>query len=96
MKKFQVSIQFEMDEDFMTLIPEHRAYVNKLIENGIIDHYVVTMESQKAWITFTAESKEQVDDYLIKTPIYKYWTYQIEELFVVDGHQYRLPALQLN
>ena len=86
MKKFQVSIQFEMDENFMSAIPEH----------GIIDHYVVTMESQKAWITFTAESKEQVDDYLIKTPIYKYWTYEIEELFVVDGHQYRLPALQFN
>jgi len=96
MKKFQVSIQFEMNEDFMSAIPEHRAYVNKLIEDGIIDHYVVTMESQKAWITFTAESKQQVEDYLIKTPIYKYWIYEIEELFVVDGHQYRLPALQFN
>ena len=55
----------------MSAIPEHRAYVNKLIEDGIIDHYVVTMESQKAWITFTAESKQQVEEYLIKTPIYK-------------------------
>jgi hypothetical protein len=54
------------------------------------------MESQKAWITFTAESKQQVEEYLIKTPIYKYWIYEIEELFVVDGHQYRLPALQFN
>jgi len=26
----------------------------------------------------------------------RYWTYEIEELFVVDGHQYRLPALQMN
>jgi muconolactone delta-isomerase len=85
-----------MDEDFMRAIPEHRAYINRLIEDGIIDHYVVTMESQKAWITFTAESKDEVEEHLVKSPIYAYWTYKIEELFVVDGHQYRLPALQFN
>lgn len=96
MKKYQVSIQFEMDEDFMRSIPEHRALINRLIEEGIIDHYVVTMESQKAWITFTAESKDEVESYLVKSPIYSYWTYEIEELFVVDGHHYRLPALQFN
>ncbi len=96
MKKYQVSIQFVMDEEFMKAIPEHRALINDLIENGIIDHYVVTMESQKSWITFSAASKQEVDDHLKKSPIHSYWTYEIEELFVVDGHQYRLPALQFN
>ena len=96
MKKFQVSIRFEMDEEFMKAIPEHRAIINDLIENGIIDHYVVTMESQKSWITFSAANKEEVEAHLKKSPVYSYWTYEIEELFVVDGHQYRLPALQFN
>ncbi len=85
-----------MDEEFMKAIPEHRAYVNELIESGIIDHYVVTMESQKSWITFSANNKNEIEDYLKKSPIYRYWTYEIEELYVVDGHQYRLPALQFN
>jgi muconolactone delta-isomerase len=96
MKKYQVSIQFEMDEEFMKAVPEHRALINDLIENGVIDHYVVTMESQKSWITFSAASKQEVEDQLKKSPLYPYWTYDIEELFVVDGHQYRLPALQFN
>jgi muconolactone delta-isomerase len=96
MKKYQVSISFEMDEKFMKMIPEHRAYINQLIESGVIDHYVVTMESQKAWVTFSGHSKQEVEDYLKKSPIFRYWTYEIEELFVVDGHQYRLPALQFN
>ena len=96
MKKFQVTIHFEMDDEFMSLVPQHREYVNGLIENGIIDHYVVTMESQKAWITFSADTKEEVEEYLTKSPIYKYWTFVIEELFVVDGQHYRLPAVQLN
>lgn len=96
MKKYQVSIRFEMDEDFMNGIPEHRRFVNEMIQEGVIDHYVVTMESMKSWITFTADSKEEVEEYLQRSPLYRYWSYEIEELFVVDGHQYRLPALQFN
>jgi hypothetical protein len=96
MNKFQVSIRFEMDDEFMSAVPEHRALVNKLIEDGVIDHYVVTMESQRSWITFSADTKSDVENYLRRSPLYKYWTYEIEELFVVDGHQYRLPALQMN
>jgi muconolactone delta-isomerase len=96
MKKFQVTIHFEMNEELMSLVPQHREYINELIENGTIDHYVVTMESQKAWITFSAEDKQQVEELLSKSPIFKFWTYEIEELFVVDGQHYRLPAVQLN
>ena len=96
MKKFQVTIHFEMDDEFMTLIPAHRVYINHLIEKGIIDHYVVTMESQRLWITITAETKEEVLDYLSKSPIFRYWTLEVEELLLFDGHHYRLPALQMN
>ena len=96
MKKYQVTIQFEMDDDFTSLVPSHRVYINTLIEKGIIDQYVVSMESQRIWITFTAEEKEDVDGYLSKSPLYRYWNYEIDELFVVDGQHYRLPALRLN
>jgi hypothetical protein len=96
MKKFQVTIQFTMDDAFMGHIPEHRAYINKLIENRIIDQYVVSMETQRAWITFSAENKMTIERLLKKSPIYSYWTFEIDELFVVDGYQYRLPAVQLN
>jgi muconolactone delta-isomerase len=96
MSKFQVSIKFEMDEAFMSHVPEHRALINRLIEEGVIDHYVVTMESQRSWITFTAETKAEVEEHLRKSPLFPYWEFDIEELFVVDGHHYRLPALQMN
>ena len=96
MKKFQVSIQFTMDEEFMLLVPAHRTYINTLIEEGVIDQYVVSMESQQVWITFTAEDKTAVDQYLSKSPIYRYWTYNIDELFLFDGQHYRLPSVKLN
>ncbi len=96
MKKFQAIIHFEMDEQFMTLIPAHRTYINYLINKNIIDSYAVSMESQTVWITINGESKTVIDQYLAKSPIYKYWTYQIEELFVYDGQLFRMPSVQLN
>ena len=96
MKKFQVTIRFEMDDEFSALIPSHRVYINDLIEKGTIDQYVVSMESQRVWITFSAETKEEVEEYLSRSPIYKYWTVEVDELFLIDGQHYRLPALQLN
>jgi len=54
------------------------------------------MESQKIWITFSAKNKREVKKYLAGSPLYKYWTFEIEELVVVDGQLHRLPAVQLN
>jgi len=96
MKKYQAIIHFEMDEQFMNLVPPHRTYINYLINKNIVDSYVVSMESQTVWITINAESKEEADKLLAKSPLYKYWTYDIEELFVYDGQLYRLPTVQLN
>jgi muconolactone delta-isomerase len=96
MKKFQVTIKFQVDDEFMTHLPAHRLVINDLIEKGIVDHYVVSMQSLSAWITFTADSREQIKNFLARSPLSRYWTYEIDELFVIDGYQYRLPAVQLN
>ena len=96
MRKFQVTIQFEMNDEFATLVPSHRTYVNQLIEKGVIDHYVVSMETQRVWITFSSETKAAVEKHLKKSPLFKFWTYEVDELFVVDGLHYRLPVMQLN
>ncbi len=85
-----------MDEEFMQLVPPHRTYINYLINKNSIDNYAVSMESQTSWITFNATTKKEVQELLRKSPLYKYWQYTIEELFVYDGQSYRLPSVQLN
>jgi muconolactone delta-isomerase len=94
--KFQVTIYFSMDDDFMALVPPHRTYINYLINKGIIDTYSVSLESQRSWMVVNAASKPDVERILAKSPLFKYWTFEIDELFVVDGQNYRLPALQFN
>jgi len=77
MKKFQAIISFEMDEDFMSLVPPHRTYINYLLNKGIIDSYAVSMEVLNSWITINANTKKEVEDYLNKSPLSKYWNYEI-------------------
>lgn len=96
LNKYQVIISFEMDETFMTYVPAHRTYINYLINKGIIDHYTVSLESQRSWIVINGENKNQVIEYLKKSPLYKYWMYEIDELYIFDGQGYRMPVVQLN
>jgi muconolactone delta-isomerase len=95
-KKYQVTISFELDEAYMEQVPAHREYISSLINKEIIDHYAVSLESRRTWITFNAESKEAVDEYLAGSPLFKFWIYEIDELYVLDGLTYRLPHVQLN
>jgi hypothetical protein len=95
-KKFQVTISFELNDATNALIPKHRKYINSLINKAIIDHYAVSLESKRIWITINAEDKATVDEYLAKSPLFEFWIYEVDELFVLDGLTYRLPHLQLN
>jgi hypothetical protein len=80
----------------MTLVPGHRTLINTLINKEIIDHYAVSMETQRIWITMNAADKESVDEYLAKSPLFRYWTYDVDELYILDGLTYRLPQVQMN
>ncbi|TKK67224.1 hypothetical protein FC093_15180 [Ilyomonas limi] len=62
MKKYQVIISFEITEEFMQLVPPHRTYIGYLINKCIVDCYLVSMESQSIWITFSALSKEEIEN----------------------------------
>jgi hypothetical protein len=96
MKKFQAIISFEMDEDFMSFVPPHRTYINYLLNKGIIDSYAVSMETQQSWVTLNANTKQEAKEILEKSPLNKYWSFDIVELFVYDSQSTRLPAVQLN
>ena len=76
MKKFHVTIQFITDKDFMDLVPAHKTYINQLINKEIIEHYAVSMESQRIWITLNAKERPPIEQLLKKSPLYLYFTYE--------------------
>ena len=80
----------------MQRVPPHRTYINFLIKKGVVEHYAVSMETQRACITLNAEDKEAAHKLLAKSPLFPYWTIEIDELFVLDGQHYRLPEVHPN
>ncbi|HVF96523.1 MAG TPA: hypothetical protein VM871_04350 [Flavisolibacter sp.] len=96
MKKYLLTAKFEWNDDMMGLIPKHRDLINTLIDDQVIDHYVVSMENQTAWITLNAKNKRDAKSQLSSSPLYKFWKIEVLELMVWDGQNYRLPALQFN
>lgn len=96
MNKFQVSIRFSTDKEFADLIPEHKTFISQLISEEIIEHYAVSMESRLIWITLNAEDRKAIYKILAKSPLFSYFTYEVHELFALDGQNYRLPTLQMN
>lgn len=96
MKTFVVNIKFNFPDNFMNYVPEHRTYINMLINTNIIESYAVSMETQRSWIIVNAETKDDVERILEKSTLYQFWTYEIDELFVYDSQNFRLPKLELN
>ncbi|MBE2229910.1 MAG: hypothetical protein IAE96_04605 [Chitinophagaceae bacterium] len=96
MSKYLVTIKFDFSEEFMQLVPAHRTYINYLINKGIIEHYAVSMETHRSWITLNAKNKKEVEKILLKSPLSGFWQWEIDELFVLDGQHYRLPEVTLN
>ena len=96
MKTFLVTIKFAFTDDFMSYVPEHRIYINTLINSNVIESYAVSMETHRSWIIINAGSKDDVEQILIKSSLYKFWKYEIDELFVYDGQTFRFPKLELN
>lgn len=94
--KYQVTIYFENDEQFLDHYPTHSDYFDSLIDKEVIDYFTISLETNRCWIVFSAINKIEVSNYLQFTHANKLWTVEIEELFVFESQSYRLPALQLN
>jgi hypothetical protein len=97
MKKFQVTILFTMDDDFMSYVPEHRQYINDLMNQNILETYAVSLECFTSWILINATSKKKAKEIITESPLSVYWhEIKIDELFVYDSSAYRENASSLN
>ncbi len=97
MNKYLVSFTFPTpDSQFMAKVPAHRAYINKLIFNDVIDYYAISAERTNGWALMNADSKRGVIEYLEKSPLFPYFELDIDELMVYDSALYRFPKMVLN
>lgn len=92
----EITLPEIQDEQFFNLIPKHRMLINDMIENGLIQQYIINAARTKGWILFNCKNTNEVVAALQKMPIFHLIKFKIHEIMIADGELYRLPKMNLN
>jgi hypothetical protein len=92
----EIDLPVPFTNDFLLLIPEQRAVVNRLMHEGVISSYAVSIENGKLWMTVTAEDENSVISLINSFPIAEYISCKIYKLTFHNSINYKLPSFSLN
>jgi muconolactone delta-isomerase len=98
MNQFMVEINLpdQRPEDFIKLIPSHRAHINRLLARGIILSYSLSLDRKKVWSVITGRNESEVERVLQNFPIINWLNYDIHELAFNNNMIQILPKFSLN
>lgn len=99
MPKFVVTLLLPdaFDEDFIALIPRHRAFINQLIEENVIESYAISADRTRGWVTMNGLNEATVRAVVEQFPLYRFLrSIEVDELFVFDSIANRFPRISLN
>ncbi len=98
MQKFMATIILpEMfTEEFISLIPQQRFVVNRLVEKNIILNYSLSSDKSRLWISFNAKDEDHVRRVISRFPLFKFMKVKVDELAFTEGKAMRFPELMWN
>lgn len=99
MAKFVVTLRLPdvFEDAFVALIPRHRAFINRLIEEDIIEAYAISADRTRGWVTMNGLNAEAVRAVVEQFPLFRFLLgIEVDELFVFDSKASRFPAISLN
>lgn len=84
-------------EEFLAVIPQHRAFINTLLAEHIIESYAISADRSRGWIIINGDTRSTVLDIVAQFPLYSYLeVMEIDELFIFDSPASRFPHISLN
>jgi hypothetical protein len=99
MPTFVVSILLpeSFDDDFIALIPRHRDFINRLLNEKIVETYAISSDRSRGWVTMNGDDEAAVRAVVEQFPLYHYMHgVEIDELFIFDTVASRFPHISLN
>ncbi|MBC7450999.1 MAG: hypothetical protein H7259_05885 [Cytophagales bacterium] len=91
-----IDLPEEPDDEYISLIPEQRAQINQLMQDGIVTSYSLSVDRSKLWATVVAENEREVGQILTTFPLIRYMVYSIHKLAFHNTAQYTMPPISLN
>ena len=99
MPTFVVSVLLpeSFDDDFIALIPRHREFINRLLNEKIVETYAISSDRSRGWVTINGDDEAAVRAVVEQFPLYQYLHgVEIDELFIFDTLASRFPHISLN
>lgn len=82
--------------ELIKLIPDQRAYITRMMKQGIIVNYSLSLDWQKLWVIVSAEDRFDAINIIGAFPVYKYINYKIHNLMFYETSSLSSPQLWLN
>ena len=99
MPTFVVSLRLPdiFDEEFIAIIPRHRDFINRLLNEKIVESYAISSDRSRGWVTINGDSAAAVQALVEQFPLYRFLRgVEIDELFIFDSTASRFPHINLN
>ncbi|OWP62596.1 hypothetical protein CDA63_13215 [Hymenobacter amundsenii] len=99
MAQFIVTLRLpaSFSREFMVLIPRHRAFINQLLEQNVIESYAISADRTRGWVTMNGVDAAAIRAVVEQFPLYRFLQgIEIDELFIFDSKTTRFPAISLN
>lgn len=99
MPTFVVSLWLpeSFDEEVMAVIPRHRAFVNKLLAEHVIDTYAISADRSRGWVMLAGQDEASVRGIIEQFPLFRFLrSIEVDELFIYDSAATRFPHISLN
>lgn len=91
-----IDLPVPFSDEFMSLVPAQRSQVNRLMSEGTITSYALSIESGKLWVSMIAESEENIKELLNTFPIFDHIFFTINKLTFQNSINFRIPQFSLN
>jgi muconolactone delta-isomerase len=86
----------DLPEEFVNNIPRQRAAVNRLLAEGKILNYALSLENSKLWVVFSASSEADLMEMVQRLPLTRYMKVRISELTFYNASNPLSSAFSVN
>jgi len=86
-----ISLPADPDEEFFALVPHQRAHIDKLLEQGVVMGYSLSIDRSKLWIVLNARNEQHAIEILSAFPMFSYF-----ELTIYPLMFHNTPLMALN
>lgn len=91
-----IDLPVPFTDEFLSLVPAQRAVVNRLMAEGTITSYALSIESGKLWVSMVAESEQKIKEVIGSFPVFKHIFFTINKLTFQNSINFKIPHFSLN